>query len=35
LDETLPRFKVYIGIVFGPPTDYPVRFSGENDTRVR
>jgi hypothetical protein len=27
LDDTLPRFMDDIGIVFGPPTDYPSRFS--------
>jgi hypothetical protein len=27
LDDTLPRFTDDIGIVFGPPTDYPSRFS--------
>jgi hypothetical protein len=27
LDNTLPRFTDDIGIVFGPPTDYPSRFS--------
>jgi hypothetical protein len=27
LDDTLPRFMDDIGIVFGPPTDYPLRFS--------
>jgi hypothetical protein len=26
LDDTLPRFTDDIGIVFGPPTDYPSRF---------
>jgi hypothetical protein len=29
LDDTLPRFTDDIGIVFGPPTDYPSRFSRE------
>jgi hypothetical protein len=27
LDDTLPRFTDDIGIVFGPPMDYPSRFS--------
>jgi hypothetical protein len=27
LDDILPRFMDDIGIVFGPPTDYPSRFS--------
>jgi hypothetical protein len=27
LDNILPRFTDDIGIVFGPPTDYPLRFS--------
>jgi hypothetical protein len=27
LDDTLPCFTDDIGIVFGPPTDYPSRFS--------
>jgi hypothetical protein len=27
LDDILPRFTDDIGIVFGPPTDYPPRFS--------
>jgi hypothetical protein len=27
LDDTLPRFTNDIGIVFGPPMDYPSRFS--------
>jgi hypothetical protein len=27
LDDTLPHFTNDIGIVFGPPTDYPSRFS--------
>jgi hypothetical protein len=27
LDDTLPHFTDDIGIVFGPPTDYPSRFS--------
>jgi hypothetical protein len=27
LDDTLPRFMDDIGIVFGPPTNYPSRFS--------
>jgi hypothetical protein len=27
LDDILPRFTDDIGIVFGPPTDYPSRFS--------
>jgi hypothetical protein len=27
LDDTLPRFTNDIGIVFGPSTDYPSRFS--------
>jgi hypothetical protein len=27
LDDTLPRFMDDIRIVFGPPTDYPSRFS--------
>jgi hypothetical protein len=27
LDDTLPRFTDDIGIVFGPSTDYPLRFS--------
>jgi hypothetical protein len=27
LDDTSPRFMDEIGIVFGPPTDYPSRFS--------
>jgi hypothetical protein len=27
LDDTLPRFTDDIGIVFGPPTDYPSMFS--------
>jgi hypothetical protein len=27
LDDTLPRFTDDIGIVFGPPMDYPLRFS--------
>jgi hypothetical protein len=26
LDDTLPRFTDDIGIVFKPPTDYPLRF---------
>jgi hypothetical protein len=26
LDDILPRFTDDIGIVFGPPTDYPLRF---------
>jgi hypothetical protein len=26
LNDTLPRFTDDIGIVFGPPTDYPSRF---------
>jgi hypothetical protein len=25
-DDTLPRFTDDVGIVFGPPTDYPSRF---------
>jgi hypothetical protein len=28
-DDTLPHFTDDIGIVFGPPTDYPSRFSHE------
>jgi hypothetical protein len=27
LDDTLPRFTNDTGIVFGLPTDYPLRFS--------
>jgi hypothetical protein len=27
LDDTLPRFTDDIGVVFGPPMDYPSRFS--------
>jgi hypothetical protein len=27
LDDTLPHFTDDIGIVFGPPTNYPLRFS--------
>jgi hypothetical protein len=29
LDDILPRFTDDIEIVFGPPTDYPSRFSSE------
>jgi hypothetical protein len=35
LDDTPLYFTDDIRIVFGPPTDYPVRFCVEDGTRVR